>query len=269
MDITRWIPVVFLGAPIAASAWGPLGHKVTCEVAYQELNPTARAAVIELVRADPDYTTFADACNWPDNVRADESYDWAKPYHFVNVPREAKQVSLRRDCQPRGCAVAGIYRYLGVLRDDSASADDRRAALEFLGHFVGDAHQPMHVSFREDAGGNRVGVEFFGSRTNLHAVWDTGMVTRADPNWRELGPQLHGSITDAEREAWARSGPVEWANESYRIAVDPDTRYVDAGTCCLVLGQEYLDRNLPRVHERLRRGGLRLGLLLNEVWPHP
>ena len=36
----------------------------------------------------------------------------------------------------------------------SATFRERAEALWFIGHFVGDVHQPMHVGYPEDRGGN-------------------------------------------------------------------------------------------------------------------
>ena len=48
---------------------GDLGHKTVCEIAFQELNDKAKREVRRLIRIDPEFTTFADACTWPDHPR--------------------------------------------------------------------------------------------------------------------------------------------------------------------------------------------------------
>ena len=49
--------VLFLWAGIAPEvhAWGDTGHRIICEIAFQELNPTARAEVKRLIRLDPEF----------------------------------------------------------------------------------------------------------------------------------------------------------------------------------------------------------------------
>jgi hypothetical protein len=47
--------------------------------------------------------------------------------------------------------------------------------LKFLGHWVGEIHQPLHVSFEDDRGGNGILVTGI-CGTNLHAAWDTCLV---------------------------------------------------------------------------------------------
>ncbi|MEM7408467.1 MAG: S1/P1 nuclease [Pseudomonadota bacterium] len=258
--------LALLGGADAALAWGALGHRVTCDIAFRELTPAAREVVNSLVRADASLRTFADACVWADKIRSDARYDWAKPYHFVNVPRSARTVSVTRDCQPRGCAIAGIYRFAGVLRDNTSTQRDRIVALKFLGHFVGDVHQPLHVSFADDLGGNRITVRFFGTNAKLHFVWDTGIISRLGQDWRGMGGQLHDAITAAQRRAWTSDSPIQWANESLRITRRPDVRYVAAPSCCMRLDNPYLAAHKGVLVARLQQGGLRLASLLNAIW---
>src|SRR5262245_36389295 len=86
--VGRWAPVgmvVLLGAFLACDvyAWGDTGHQIICEIAFQELNPQARAKVVQLIRDDPDFSTFSSACTWSDHPRKRSSE------HFVNLPRAA------------------------------------------------------------------------------------------------------------------------------------------------------------------------------------
>ena len=43
----------------------------------------------------------------------------------------------------------------------------------FIGHFIGDIHQPMHIGYPHDRGGNDHLLEFAdGRKTNMHSLWD-------------------------------------------------------------------------------------------------
>jgi hypothetical protein len=44
---------------------------------------------------------------------------------------------------------------------------------------VADVHQPLHCADNGDRGGNAIQVTFLGRRTNLHAVWDSGILAPA------------------------------------------------------------------------------------------
>ena len=52
-----------------AFAWGGLGHEAVCELAFLELDDTARQRVIALIQQDEEFTTFRASCNWPDRPR--------------------------------------------------------------------------------------------------------------------------------------------------------------------------------------------------------
>ena len=39
-----------------------------------------------------------------------------------------------------------------------------------------DVHQPLHAGYADDRGGNKYHVRVFGRGTNLHALWDTGLI---------------------------------------------------------------------------------------------
>ena len=41
---------------------------------------------------------------------------------------------------------------------------------------MGDIHQPLHAGKKKDLGGNLIRVKWFDERTNLHKVWDDGLI---------------------------------------------------------------------------------------------
>ena len=69
-----------------ARAWGDLGHKVICEIAFRSVQPDTRAAINRLMQLDSEFKTFSDSCIYPDHprIRAAE--------HFLNLPRDPKDL---------------------------------------------------------------------------------------------------------------------------------------------------------------------------------
>src|SRR6266851_6261372 len=56
-------------------------------------------------------------------------------------------------------------------------------------------------------------------RTNLHAVWDWGILAPAvGGDERAYALELTRSITPTDLARWRGGSPVDWANESYGIA---------------------------------------------------
>jgi hypothetical protein len=46
----------------SALAWGDTGHRIVCEIAFQELTDNARQRVKQLIRLDVEFRRFSDAC---------------------------------------------------------------------------------------------------------------------------------------------------------------------------------------------------------------
>jgi hypothetical protein len=50
---------------LSALAWGGLGHEAICELAFRELDDTARERVIALIQQDEEFTTSARRATGP------------------------------------------------------------------------------------------------------------------------------------------------------------------------------------------------------------
>jgi S1/P1 Nuclease len=86
--------------------------------------------------------------------------------------------------------------------DDEAKLE----ALKFLGHWVGDVHQPLHVSFEDDRGGNNI-TAVGECQGNLHAAWDSCLVLKAvGEDVDQASTELMKSITPAKIESWTPFG---------------------------------------------------------------
>jgi len=248
-------------SPSLARAWGGDGHRIVCAIAWDELRAVTRKRVQSLL----DIQTreqFADICNWADEYRP--THLETAPWHFVNVPKGATSVDVERDCkEPRSCAVAQIDRQADILKS-SASKEDRAMALKFIGHFVGDIHQPLHAGYAEDRGGNRIRGEFMGKKMDMHELWDTALIASKHRPWSEIARSLRSKVTARKRGEWNRSTPNDWANEALTAALSSTIQYGDQSKG-FVWGADYARENMPVVHERLTQAGVRLGHLLNDT----
>jgi len=141
-------------------------------------------------------------------------------------------------------------------------------ALEFLVHFIGDIHQPLHVGWENDLGGNECDVTWFGKKTNLHSVWDTSILEKWTTSIPEALDYLHKYIKDhpdIEKQYLESTNPVSWAAESFTSVVK--SVYDFPGTCASIpaLGEEYYTQHIPIVQQRLIAAGLRLAHLFNTI----
>jgi hypothetical protein len=277
--------------PARALAWGNEGHRIVCQIAFERLTPKAKALVTAIFADRPSvndpfagctscgdhkddgrFMTFQEGCTWPDASRRDTFKDTYE-FHFINVPRGATTLDLVRDCAALDCVLVGIQRnarYIATAPSSSAREKERRVlALRFLSHFVGDLHQPLHLGFIEDAGGNLITVQWdTGPATvpkKLHEVWDTAVMQRAGIATDADGTVLNNQITAAELAAWETFDITSWAQESFAFALShayrqPNGNPVIAGS---VLGDDYFNAARPVVIERLKQAGVRLAHLIN------
>jgi len=82
------VSLAVIGSASSVWAWGDLGHKIICQIAFQELNERARKEVIRLIGLDATFYSFTDSCTWPDHPRkrAEE--------HFINVTRSVQAITV-------------------------------------------------------------------------------------------------------------------------------------------------------------------------------
>lgn len=240
-------------------AWGPQGHRVVAVIAQMNLTPQARDKVNALLGP---YNSLGAISSWADDTRVD--FAETVPWHYIDIPLDSNAIDLASQCPQGNCVVAQIEKFEGILKDPHASETDRRMALEFLVHFVGDLHQPLHCEDNHDKGGNEVQVVFFAQPSNLHSVWDSGILGHIQPYGNKLADELNGRITPAEREQWGKGSVEDWALESHRLARDVAYKDLPPGTPP-ALGQPYVDAVTPAVETQLEKAGIRLADLLNQL----
>lgn len=251
--------------PGALQAWGRTGHGIVGSIAYAGLDETARQAVDDAL-PNPGPDAFAAACFWPDTVRPVPGWEWTAPLHFVNLPRDAQDYQRERDCPDSRCISEHILRCAGALRGGKLAGEERRQALAWLCHLVGDLHQPLHAGIAEDRGGNRVEVEFEGETINLHHFWDRALIaSRIASDDRRL-PELERTGAEAPSHSWNPSEVADWTGESHRLAREkayPDGPFIDpAGR---PVDPAFADRSWEIIQDRLQLAGERLARILNAV----
>ncbi|HEV2538403.1 MAG TPA: S1/P1 nuclease [Frateuria sp.] len=243
-----------------AHAWGPDGHRIVAELAQRHLSPAAEAQVERLLA--PEHTCrLADVATWADDIQDDPAQQslWkaTRSLHYINFRDRQCHYEPPRDCPDGHCVVGALDHYVAVLGDRHQSDEARREALKFVVHFVGDVHQPLHAGYRDDKGGNTYQVQFEGKGSNLHRVWDSGLLRSRALAWQDYARQLDARGPVALPPASA-APYAAWAEESCRLTRDI---YPDGHT----IGAPYVQAELPLAERRLREAGRRLAALLNRT----
>ena len=250
-----------------ALAWGAQGHRLVADVAQSRLDPQVLAQVQTLLTLE-GHDAMSDVASWADELRERDpalgrrSAKW----HYVNIadrqlPAEENcQYQAHQHCHGRDCVVAAIEDQGKRLADTTLPAEQRLQALKFVVHFVGDIHQPMHAGYGHDKGGNDLQIQFNGRGSNLHALWDSGML-----NTRSLdNPGYLSRLLGLPTPDLTPGQPADWAQNSCRIAVSHGVYPTQR-----VINQAYVDHHLPLAENQLRLAGEHLGDLLNTLLAPP
>jgi S1/P1 Nuclease len=240
-----------------AYGWGHEGHDLVARLAAARLTPKAAAQVAEILGpAD----TLVSTSSWADQVR--NSRKETGPWHYVNISIDKPHLNMQRDCGDGNCVIARIEQFQARLADKNLPAPQRREALMFLVHFVGDMHQPLHCSDNNDKGGNDVKLEFFGRPTNLHSLWDSGLLARMGSE-DALFEEMSRELTPKRARKFAKGNVRNWAEQSHRQGQVTVYGKLPKHETTLKLGEAYERPADLIVREQLERAGARLAKLLN------
>ena len=256
------LPLALLTMAVAgpAGAWGPLGHRLVAGLAWHELTPQTRTTIKALLAGEED-PTLPGIANWADELREHDpdlgrrSARW----HYVNIAEHDCRYDRARACRDGDCVVEAIDAQTRILADDRRPRAERLQALKFVVHFIGDVHQPLHAGYAHDKGGNTVQVSLDGRGSNLHALWDSGLLNQArrdESTWlRHL--RAMPSADPMPRDALPPAADA-WAEASCAIVKQPG--FYPARP---VIGKDYLRTWQPTAEAQLRRAGARLAATLN------
>ena len=243
--------LVFLLIPLSLYAdWGKTGHRVIGQIAQDNLSPNALAAITELL----DGETLATVSTYADEIRSNPDFvDFAR-WHYVNLPLDKQYQDIVHEGDN---IVVAIERCIYALEQDWVSKEQKAFHLKFLVHLIGDIHQPLHAGRKEDYGGNKIKVKWFGRDSNLHRVWDSEMINDYKMSYSELSNHLQFT-----RELnFDQNTPADWANESQELAKKVYETKVGEK-----LSYSYIYYNFNTVKDRLFQAGIRLANVLNEIY---
>ncbi len=132
--------------------------------------------------------------------------------------------------------------------DDS----QRLQALKYLVHLVADLHQALHAGYHDDKGGNLIQLHAYGKCSNLHAIWDSQLIT----HWPGGLPSLRNAMQAADIPA-TTFRLKQWAEQCCQIVASPGyyrpTRK---------LASRYPARWQPALAQQLTAAGWRLAAVL-------
>ena len=218
-------------AALPLGAWGDKGHRTVSALALTTLPPAPRAWFAG------QESVLVDHASDPDHWKTDKKEG---PRHYMNLEAFGGSGHLPRSLeQAREAAGADYYRK-GVVpwviqdrwRDLVAafrSGDPAQVALAsaVLGHYIGDAHVPLHTTLDHDGKTT--------DQTGIHSRWETGLVGRL-----VTIEGLHAA--PAKPDPALLSRPWEWLEQAHALVPK------------LLADDQAADRTTPRTTRGKTRG---------------
>jgi hypothetical protein len=305
--------------------WGKVGHEIIGNLAYGLLSEKARNAVDKLLDVESmerSETPMGSVASWADKMRYTTEFHWTTPLHYVDIhdkempkgcisPDEC-HFDFQRDCTNDMCAVAAISDLTSLFKNhlrgkSQLSKVTKAQALKFLIHFIGDIHQPLHVSRQSDKGGNDIKVSVpiksdrllhhdrdntLLSQPNLHSVWDDLIIDFALSQQRVpifhhniqqriilfqksisddiLNPDFISKVTCKTAHEDIKC-PSHWAQESLRLALTE--AYVDEHGTQIKSGWElslkYYNTRLLTIKKQIATSAVRLANTIEAIFGDP
>lgn len=249
------LTVFLLSFMTASFAWGPTGHRAIGQIAENYLSKKAKRKIRSLLGGH----NLAYWSNYADAIRSDKRYEKYNTWHYVNFKGMSYDPAMKN---PKGDVVQAIRKCIEILKSQESSMKDKAFYLKLLIHFVGDLHQPLHVGRQDDLGGNLIKVKWFGKDSNLHRVWDEGMINHYKMSYTELAAS-YPDLSKKEQKKTQIGTVLEWANESKKIA---EERVYPSVIKTKNLSYPYMYNYFLLLRSQLLKAGLRLAKVLNDIY---
>jgi S1/P1 Nuclease len=248
-----------------AFAWGPTGHRVVGAVAEKNLDPKVLVKAREILGG----SSLSRVANYPDEIRSEpEKFSYTFNWHYTDWADEAHD---HDETSSSGILLTSLKNQLKILKDPASPAESKTFALKFVVHLIGDLHQPLHVGNGLDQGGNLCKVTFHGTPTNLHALWDEGLIDYTKLSFTEMASFVAQGRSRNDVLQWKTGDVLDWAQESktLRMQIYPANPKAYCQAAVAVdempkLSYEYSYKFVPMMEQRLYQAGLRLAVILNQ-----
>jgi hypothetical protein len=245
--------------PFSAGAWGVQGHRVVGEIADYYLQAKTRVAVKQIL----GFESMAMTANWADFVKSDTSYKYLSNWHFVNLQEGLTIEDLFKFLdKPEVNIYTKVNEMIAVLKNKKSTQEQQKFALRLLIHLVGDLHQPMHTARKDDLGGNKIQLTWFGEKTNLHGIWDEKLIEFQQLSYTEYVRAINHP-TPQQLLTWQKTDLKNCIWESYQVC---NKIYATGIKNDDKLSYRYNFDWIATVNEQLLKGGIRLAKILNDIY---
>ncbi|MEY2963731.1 MAG: hypothetical protein RL754_992 [Bacteroidota bacterium] len=239
---------------LSAFSWGLTGHRIVGHIAMEHLDPAVAEHIVQVLGGED----LAMVANWMDFIKSEPSYDSLNAWHYCTV--ESIDDIDGHHHPEQGDVWMAIEKFLNEIETGKYSVNEA-FALRAIAHLIGDVHQPLHCGNGQDKGGNDIKVRFFWESSNLHRVWDSGMIDYWKMSYTEYSNWIMCTRSEDEITLWKNSTVKDWVRESV-VAREECYKFDDPDR----MGYRYIYDHSDLLHLRLAQAGVRLADALNKAY---
>lgn len=254
------IGAALLCAPLFTMAWGQEGHRICGQIAESYLTPKAKAGIQALLGDE----SVAMASNWADFIKSDPNYSYLSSWHYIDFDKAYSYLEMKDflEHDTNTDAYTKLNFMIGEMKKKETTKENRLLFLRMIIHIVEDLHQPMHTGRTTDQGGNGIKITWNGNPSNLHSLWDSGLIDMQGLSYTEYAAAINH--TTAAQRAELQKAPIsQWLFESSQLA---EKIYAETKDGDNVRSFQYNFKYLTVLNQQLLKGGVRLAGVLNDIF---
>ena len=233
---------------LEAFAWGPKGHRIVAQVAYDYLDNSVRKHIDKVLGKQG-------------MVYLSTIYPTSFTCHYQDLAggmSDAEVLATLKDYPEEGGELWMALDSLEVVLKRDKYCHD---ALVFYVHLYADRFCPMHVAHLDDQGGNAVRFKWFGQNTNLHSVWDSKIIESKGFSYSEYAKYLH-NVYGYDYKHIAKMTEEETLLHTYHLTDDIYTYH----TTWSGNAYHYTYRWTEAVEYQMYLAGVQLAEMLNRIF---
>ena len=132
MNILKLILIYFILSH-SAYGWGKTGHRIVGKVANNYLTKNAQMKIKRIL----GHNDLSRVSTWADEIKSDPEWKHAWDWHFCTIP-DGEDYETGKYA---GDAVEKVLEFSSVLKNSKTSKEDKKIALKFLVHLIGDGDE--------------------------------------------------------------------------------------------------------------------------------
>lgn len=252
---------------LCSYAWGPNGHRTIARITYSHLTNKAKKQIDHILgKGGMIYW-----CNYADEIKSDTILSFTHTWHYQDLEPNLSDEELVKLLVDYPTHDGDLFRVLDELQDQLSKRANpcivlgheltsEQALILFI-HLLGDWFCPMHIAHKDDHGGNRVKMKWFGQSTNLHRVWDENLIDSRGLSYTEHAEWLENRYSNtcdslkkvSSQDMLRRCYALQEQIYQYQTAFDGNTYH-------------YIYRFKDDLDQQLYHAGIHLANILNQIY---